>query len=57
VRIKGARAEWVDVKTGLTSGALIEVFGDLRAGDQVATRGTDEIRSGADVVAKTPPPG
>ena len=58
VRVKGAKAEWVDVKTGLTSGALIEVFGDLHAGDAVATRGTDEIRPGADVVSKpTTPPG
>jgi RND family efflux transporter MFP subunit len=57
VRIKGARAEWVDVKTGLTSGASIEVFGDLHAGDEVATRGTDEIRPGRDVVSKKPTPG
>jgi hypothetical protein len=47
VRIKNNKAEWVDVKTGLTSGPLIEVFGDLRAGDNVAARGTDEIKPGA----------
>jgi multidrug efflux pump subunit AcrA (membrane-fusion protein) len=57
VRINGAKAEWVDVKTGLTSGALIEVFGDLHAGDKVAARGTDEIRPGADVMSKTTTPG
>jgi len=57
VRIRGAKTEWVDVKTGLTSGALIEVFGDLHAGDEVATRGTDEIRPGTDVVSKKTTPG
>lgn len=45
IRIKNAKAEWVDVRTGLTSGALTEVFGDVRPGDNVAARGTDELRS------------
>jgi membrane fusion protein, multidrug efflux system len=49
VRVTGGKAEWVDVKTGVTSGNLIEVFGDLHAGDQVATRGTDEIRPGTSI--------
>jgi RND family efflux transporter MFP subunit len=43
VRIRDGRAEWVDVKTGLTSGPLIEVFGDLQAGDEVLRRGSDEV--------------
>ena len=33
-------------ETGATSGSLIEVFGDLREGDMVALRGTDELRPG-----------
>ena len=49
VRVRGGRAEWVDVKTGLVSGPLVEVFGDLRAGDDVAVRGTDELRPGTAV--------
>lgn len=52
VRVKNGRTEWVDVKTGLTSGPLVEVFGDLRPGDEVATRGTDEIRAGTEVRIK-----
>ena len=52
IRIRNGKAEWVDVKTGLTSGPLIEVFGDLRPGDNVAARGTDEIRPGAEVRPK-----
>ena len=49
VRIRNGRTEWVDVKTGLASGPLVEVFGDLRAGDEIAARGTDEIRAGTAV--------
>jgi hypothetical protein len=49
VRVANGRTEWVDVKTGLTSHALVEVFGDLHAGDQVAARGTDELRPGTTV--------
>jgi RND family efflux transporter MFP subunit len=52
VRIRNAHTEWVDVHTGLASGSLVEVFGDLRAGDHVAARGTDEIRPGTEVRVK-----
>ena len=52
IRVRDGRTEWVDVKTGLTSGSLIEVFGDLHAGDAIATRGTDEIRAGTHVQSK-----
>jgi RND family efflux transporter MFP subunit len=49
IRIRGGKTEWVDVKTGLTSGPLVEVFGDLKPGDEVAGRGTDELRPGTEV--------
>jgi RND family efflux transporter MFP subunit len=49
VRIRGGKAEWVDVKTGLTSGPLVEVFGELQPGDEVAARGTDELRPGMEL--------
>jgi RND family efflux transporter MFP subunit len=54
VRVRNGRTEWVDVKTGLASGPLIEVFGDLHAGDEVATRGTDELPAGSQVRATEP---
>jgi multidrug efflux pump subunit AcrA (membrane-fusion protein) len=57
VRIRDGRTEWVDVKTGLTSGSLLEVFGDLRPGDEIAARGTDELRAGTEVrVRQAKPP-
>src|SRR5687768_234419 len=49
IRVRGGRTEWVDVRTGLTSGPLVEVFGDLQGGEEVAVRGTDELRPGTDV--------
>ena len=49
IRVRNGRTEWIDVKTGLSSGPLVEVFGELRAGDQVAVHGTDELRAGTEV--------
>jgi len=57
VRIRDGKTEWVDVKTGLTSGSLVEVFGDLRVGDTIAERGTDELRPGTAVRVKENKPG
>ena len=56
IRIRGGKTEWVDVKTGLTSGPLVEVFGDLKPGDEVAERGTDELRPATDVRVKESKP-
>jgi len=52
LRARDAKIEWVDVKTGATSGNLIEVFGDLREGDEVLVRGTDEVRPGTAVTPR-----
>jgi len=49
IRVRNGKTEWVDVKTGLASGPLVEVFGELQAGDQVAARGTDEVKPGLEV--------
>jgi RND family efflux transporter MFP subunit len=53
IRVRNGKTDWVDVKTGLSAGPLVEVFGDLRPGDQIAVRGTDEIRAGTEVRTKT----
>jgi len=52
VRIRNDVAEWVDVRRGVSMGDLIEVFGPLEAGDQIAVRGTDELREGTHVITK-----
>jgi RND family efflux transporter MFP subunit len=46
VRVRNGVAEWVDVRRGESNGDVLEVFGDLRAGDDVVRRGNDEIRPG-----------
>jgi hypothetical protein len=47
VRSRNGSAEWVDVVKGAAEGDSIEVSGNLRAGDMVVRRATDEIRQGA----------
>ncbi len=52
IRVRQNRTEWVDVTTGARSGNLIEVFGDLHEGDEVALRGTDQLRAGIEVSSR-----
>jgi hypothetical protein len=52
IRIRDGAVEWIDVKRGAAMGDIVEVFGNLEPGDQVAVRGTDELRAGTHVVAK-----
>lgn len=44
--VRNGKAEWVDVVTGLSVNGNIEVFGDLKPGDQVIRNATDAIRPG-----------
>ena len=47
IRDRSGQSEWVDVKKGVTDGDLVEVIGNLKPGDRVVRRATDEIRDGA----------
>jgi RND family efflux transporter MFP subunit len=49
IRDRGGRAEWVNVKKGIAEGDLVEVLGNLTAGDRVVRRATDEIREGTPI--------
>jgi len=51
IRDNQGRAQWVDVRRGATVGNLVEVFGDLKPGDEIVERATDEIRDGAGLQA------
>jgi len=55
IQVRNDRAVWVDVKTGAMSGKLIEVFGSLKAGDEVAVRATDQLRSETAVTPRRVP--
>jgi membrane fusion protein (multidrug efflux system) len=48
VRVVNHRAEWVDVKKGVQSGDMIEIYGDdLKVGDQIVQQASEEIRDGS----------
>jgi len=51
IRVRQGKAEWVDVKTGVTVNGKTEVFGELQSGDMVVANATDSIRSGTAVSA------
>jgi membrane fusion protein (multidrug efflux system) len=59
IRIREGVTEWVDVKRGASLNQdgtdLVEVFGDLAPGDQIALRGSDELRAGTRVQPKPVP--
>ena len=46
IRVQDGKAEWVNVQTGQTVNGEIEVFGELKAGDQIVKAATDAIHSG-----------
>jgi membrane fusion protein (multidrug efflux system) len=52
VRIRDGNTEWVNIEAGEVDGKQTEVFGDLRDGDDVAVRGTDELRAGTHVTTR-----
>jgi len=52
VRENNGRAEWVDVRKGESQGDLLEVLGDLKPGDRIVRRATDEIREGSALQAR-----
>jgi membrane fusion protein (multidrug efflux system) len=49
IRNQSGKAEWVDVKKGVAAGDLVEVIGNLKPGDMVVRRATDEVREGTPV--------
>jgi membrane fusion protein, multidrug efflux system len=52
IRVREGRAEWVDIRNGLTFENRTEIFGDLAEGDLLLVRGTDEIKPGQEIKAK-----
>jgi membrane fusion protein, multidrug efflux system len=48
-RVGNGKVEWVDVVTGLSVSGNVEIFGDLKPGDEVIRNATDAIRPGQQV--------
>ena len=49
IRVRQNNGRMGGREDGCQSRQLIEVFGDLHEGDEVATRGTDQLRAGTEV--------
>ena len=47
IRIKDGKAEWVDVRQGMSTERGMEVFGNLSNGDTLLLRATDERKPGS----------
>ena len=46
IRVHNSVAEWVDIRQGMTTDNGVEVFGDLRPGDTLLIKATDERKPG-----------
>jgi RND family efflux transporter MFP subunit len=55
VRIKDGKADPVTVRRGVSMTGLVEVFGDLQAGDVIAKRGSEELKAGTPVTLRGAP--
>lgn len=51
IRDRNGKAEWVNVTKGSADGDLVAVTGNLRVGDLVVLRATDELREGTPIRA------
>jgi len=49
IRAANNKAEWVTVKTGRESEGVIEIYGDLHAGDIILKSPSDEIKNGSEL--------
>jgi membrane fusion protein (multidrug efflux system) len=47
IRVRGNKAEWVNVSKGAAVGDLVTVVGPLQPGDTILKRASDEIREGS----------
>ena len=54
IRNNNGRAQWVNVRKGSAVRSLVEVQGDLKAGDDVVDHATDEVRDGTELKATKP---
>jgi RND family efflux transporter MFP subunit len=52
VKDDNGHARWVDVRKGPAEADLVEILGDLKAGDMVVRRATDELREGTAIQAR-----
>jgi membrane fusion protein (multidrug efflux system) len=49
IKVVDNKAQWIDVKKGLSAGDYTEIYGDIKKGDNVVKLATEEIRAGSTV--------
>ncbi|MEO8772599.1 MAG: efflux RND transporter periplasmic adaptor subunit [Ferruginibacter sp.] len=47
IKVKDGKAEWIDVRQGMSTDKGIEIFGNLSNGDTLVVRATDERKTGS----------
>lgn len=47
IAVRNGKAEWIDVRQGMSTEKGLEVFGDIKVGDTIVVRATDERKPGA----------
>lgn len=47
IRVSDNKLEWIDVKTGSQSDGRVEIFGNLKKGDILIKKASEELRNGA----------
>jgi membrane fusion protein, multidrug efflux system len=55
IRVRDSKTDWVSITAGVTEGNLIEVFGNLRAGDHVALHASEELQPNSQVTERMVP--
>jgi hypothetical protein len=54
IKVQDGHATWVDVSVGRTANGNTEIFGDVRPGDLLVRRASDEIRNGQPLTVAAP---
>jgi RND family efflux transporter MFP subunit len=52
IRVTENKAAWIEVRSGMSLGDKLEIFGNLREGDSLLLRGSDEIKEGTAMILK-----
>ena len=52
IKVTNNETRWVDVRPGFNMGDRQEIFGDLKAGDTLVSKGTEELKPATKVITK-----
>lgn len=52
IRVRDGKAEWVDVRNGISMNDKVEIFGDVQEGDQLVLKANDQIIEGDKISIK-----